>query len=62
MRIWSLPSEVRRLEGRVRDLECMLGRKTMEVEILKGLPCTGKTTDLAVAIEGAGGYPVKRIG
>ena len=28
-------SEVRRLEGRVRDLERMLGRKTMEVEILK---------------------------
>ena len=28
-------SEVRRLEERVRDLERMLGRKTMEVEILK---------------------------
>ncbi|MBP1097531.1 transposase [Bradyrhizobium japonicum] len=27
-------SEVRRLEERVRDLERMLGRKTMEVEIL----------------------------
>src|SRR6185369_11428101 len=28
-------SEVRRLEQRVRDLERMLGRKTLEVEILK---------------------------
>lgn len=28
-------SEVRRLEQRVRDLERLLGRKTMEVEILK---------------------------
>ena len=28
-------SEVRRLEDRVRELERMLGRKTMEVEILK---------------------------
>ena len=28
-------SEVRRLEERVRELERLLGRKTMEVEILK---------------------------
>jgi transposase len=28
-------SEVRQLEERVRDLERMLGRKTVEVEILK---------------------------
>ncbi|TIU34877.1 MAG: hypothetical protein E5W38_04055, partial [Mesorhizobium sp.] len=28
-------SEVRRLEERLRDLERLLGRKTMEVEILK---------------------------
>jgi transposase-like protein len=28
-------SEVRRLEERIRDLERLLGRKTMEVEILK---------------------------
>ncbi|MGY3234463.1 putative RNase H-like nuclease (RuvC/YqgF family) [Bradyrhizobium sp. USDA 4448] len=28
-------SEVRRLEERVRDLERLLGRKTMEIEILK---------------------------
>jgi len=28
-------SEVRRLEERVRELERLLGRKTMEVELLK---------------------------
>jgi transposase len=28
-------SEVRRLEDRIRELERLLGRKTMEVEILK---------------------------
>ena len=28
-------SEARRLEEKVRDLERLLGRKTMEVEILK---------------------------
>ena len=28
-------SEVRRLEQRVRELERLLGRKTMEIEILK---------------------------
>ncbi len=28
-------SELRRLEDRVRDLERLLGRKTMEVEILR---------------------------
>ena len=28
-------SELRRLEERVRELERLLGRKTMEVEILK---------------------------
>jgi transposase len=28
-------SEARRLEGQVRELERLLGRKTMEVEILK---------------------------
>lgn len=28
-------SEARRLEARVRELERLLGRKTMEVEILK---------------------------
>ena len=35
MNQWSGSSEVRRLEERVRELERLLGRKTMEVEILK---------------------------
>lgn len=28
-------SRVRELEARIRDLECLLGRKTLEVEVLK---------------------------
>lgn len=56
-------SEVRRLEERVRDLERMLGRKTLEVEILKEALDLArvKKTDLAVAIASTGGFPVKRI-
>jgi transposase-like protein len=56
-------SEVRRLEERIREQERLLGRKTMEVEILKDSAGhrTGKKTDLAVAIASTGGYPVKRI-
>jgi transposase len=49
-------SEVRRLEERVRELERLLGRKTMEVEILKGGARlgAGKKTDLAVALAASG--------
>src|SRR5580700_9077002 len=56
-------SEVRRLEERVRELERLLGRKTMEVEILKDAldPGAGKKTDLAVALTTAGKYPVKTV-
>ena len=56
-------SEVRRLEERVRDLERLLGRKTMEVEILKEALdlCTGKKTDLAVALAASRRYPVKTV-
>jgi transposase len=53
-------SELRRLEERVRELERLLGRKTMEVEILKEVLDVAKT-DLAVAVAASGGYPVKRI-
>ena len=35
MRMSSAEAKVRELEKRVRDLERLLGRKTMEVEILK---------------------------
>ncbi len=37
-------SEVRRLEERVRDLERMFGRKTLEVEILKEAPDLARDT------------------
>ncbi len=42
-------SEVRRLEERVRELERLLGRKTMEVEILKEAltKAQAKKTELA---------------
>ncbi|HVH80156.1 MAG TPA: IS3 family transposase [Stellaceae bacterium] len=56
-------SEVRRLEERVRELERLLGRKTMEVEILKEALelAPGKKTDLAVALTASRRYPVKRV-
>jgi transposase len=55
-------SEVRRLEERVRELERLLGRKTMEVEILKEALdlLHKKKNDLAVAVAACGGYPVRR--
>src|SRR5579864_4661430 len=44
-------SQVRRLEDRVRELERLLGRKTMEVELLKeALDLAGKKTDVAVTL------------
>jgi hypothetical protein len=56
-------SELRRLEERVRELERLLGRKTMEVEILQegARPRTDKKTDLAVALAASGRYPVKTV-
>jgi transposase len=55
-------SEVRRLEERVRELERLLGRKTMEFEILKeALDLARVKKTLAVAVAASGGYPVKRI-
>ena len=35
MRRWSAPVVCAKLEARVRDLERLLGRKTLEVEVLK---------------------------
>ena len=35
MRMWSAPLAFEKLKKRVRDLERLLGRKTMENEILK---------------------------
>jgi transposase len=56
-------SQIRRLEERVRELERLLGRKTMEVEILKQALdlARAKKTDLAVALAASGRYPVKTV-
>jgi transposase-like protein len=56
-------SEVRRLEERVRDLERLLGRKTMEVEMLKEALdlARAKKTDVAVALAATRRYPMTRI-
>ena len=56
-------AELRRLEERVRDLERLLGRKTMENEILKeALELgTGKKSDLAVEFCAAGRFPMKTV-
>ena len=53
-------SEFRRLEERVRELERLLGRKTMEVEILKeALDLARQKNNIAVALAASGRYPVK---
>ncbi|WP_243438462.1 IS3 family transposase [Fundidesulfovibrio soli] len=56
-------SEARALKKRVRELERLLGKKTMEVEILKeGIKIArGKKTDIAHAVAVRGGFPVKRV-
>ena len=57
-------SKVRELERRVRDLERLLGRKTMEVEILKEALdlARRKKTDLAARAPGAIGRAVRDEG
>jgi transposase len=51
-------AEVRRLEERLREFERLLGRKTMDVEILKeALILYGQKTDLAVALASSGRFP-----
>jgi transposase-like protein len=55
-------SEARKLEDRVRELERLLGRKTMEVEILRRLSTShGQKTDLAVAIAKSRRFAVKTV-
>ncbi|WP_246206053.1 IS3 family transposase [Propylenella binzhouense] len=56
-------AEARRLEERVRALERQLGRKTLEVEILKEALdlARGKKTDLAVQLAAGGRFPVKAV-
>ncbi|WP_115353333.1 IS3 family transposase [Roseomonas gilardii] len=56
-------SRVRELEAKVRDLERLLGRKTMEAEILReALDATrGKKPGLAAAVASSGRFPVKAV-
>jgi transposase len=56
-------SDVRKLEDRVREFDRLLGRKTMEVELLKeALDLARAKTDLAVAIVGSGRFRPTLIG
>ncbi len=55
-------SEVKWLEDRVRELERLLGRKTMENEILReALAKALAKTDVAAAVAAEGRFPVKRV-
>ncbi|MBC4926531.1 IS3 family transposase [Klebsiella quasipneumoniae] len=56
-------SEIKALEKKVRQLEQMLGRKTMEAEILRDALeiAQGKKVDIAHAIAATGRYPLIRI-
>ncbi|MHA6345754.1 IS3 family transposase [Roseivivax sp. CAU 1761] len=54
---------VRQMEERIRELERQLGRKTLEVEILKEAldKSRFKKTDLARAVAAEGRFPVKAV-
>ncbi|MCZ4260618.1 IS3 family transposase [Limimaricola sp. G21655-S1] len=54
---------VRQMEERIRELERQLGRKTLEVEILKEAldKSRFKKTDLARAVAAQGRFPVKAV-
>ncbi|HHS9796748.1 TPA: IS3 family transposase, partial [Klebsiella quasipneumoniae subsp. similipneumoniae] len=56
-------SELKALEKKVKQLEQMLGRKTMEAEILRDALeiAQGKKVDIAHAIAATGRYPLVRI-
>lgn len=55
-------SEVKKLEDRVRELERILGRKTLENEILReALPKPSKKTDIAADIVAEGRFPMKEV-
>ncbi|EOP4507044.1 IS3 family transposase [Escherichia coli O183:H18] len=56
-------SELKALEKKVKQLEQMLGRKTMEAEILRDAPeiAQAKKVDIAHAIAATGRYPLIRI-
>lgn len=56
-------SEVKKLEDRVRELERMLGRKTMEVEILREAlsKADSKKTDIAADLVAEGRFAMKAV-
>lgn len=55
-------AEAQTLKKRIRDLERLLGRKTMEVEILKeAIAIAREKTDLAFAVAVRGRFPMKRV-
>ncbi|MDL2268338.1 IS3 family transposase [Desulfovibrio sp. OttesenSCG-928-G15] len=56
-------AEARALKKQIRELERMLGKKTMEVEILRDMVelAREKKLPLAVSLVQAGRYPMKRI-
>jgi transposase-like protein len=55
-------SRVRQFEERIRELERLLGRKTLEVEILKeALAAAGKKTAVALAVARSGRFPMKAV-
>ena len=55
-------SRVRELENRIRELERLLGRKTMETEILReALEQARPKTRVALAVAATGRFPVKAV-
>ena len=55
-------AELRRLDERMRELERQLGRKTLEVEILKeALARSRQKTDVARDVAAQGRFPVKTV-
>ncbi|MGH2803321.1 MAG: IS3 family transposase [Thermoleophilaceae bacterium] len=56
-------ARMRQLEERIRELERLLGRKTMEVEILKEAlaAARGKKTAVALAVVRSGRFPMKAV-
>lgn len=55
-------SEVKKLGDRVRELKCMLGRKTMEVELLRdALSKAGPKTDIAGDLVAEGRWSMKTV-
>ena len=55
-------AEVRELKKRIRALQRVLGRKTLENEILKeAVAVAHEKTDLAVAVLAQRGFPVKAV-